>query len=121
MRDSYRATYYHIYRGKESAAPDKYLSSGGLEVNAEFNEAFKCGRELNLTELEYQILRLLLSHRGKVLSAQMLYETVWNEPYFSISANTVMVHIRKLRAKIEDDPQRPAIIKTVWGKGYRVE
>ncbi len=112
---------YHIYRGKESAAPDKYLSSGGLEVNAEFNEAFKCGRELNLTELEYQILRLLLSHRGKVLSAQMLYETVWNEPYFSISANTVMVHIRKLRAKIEDDPQRPAIIKTVWGKGYRVE
>jgi DNA-binding response OmpR family regulator len=52
---------------------------------------------------------------------QNLYESVWNEPFFSISANTVMVHIRKLRAKIEDEPKDPKIIKTVWGKGYRVE
>ena len=79
------------------------------------------GRELNLTEKEYRLLRLLLLHRGKLFSAQNLYESVWEEPYFSSSANTVMVHIRKLREKVEADPAHPAPIRTVWGKGYRLE
>ena len=90
-------------------------------MDRRFNEVFKDGQELSLTELEYRLLRLMMEHRGKIFSAENLYESVWGEPYFSVSANTVMVHIRKLRAKIEDDPQNPRIVKTVWGKGYRVE
>ena len=97
------------------------LCAHGLRVDKRFNEVFKDGRELSLTELEYRLLRLMMEHRGKIFSAENLYESVWGEPYFSVSANTVMVHIRKLRAKIEDDPQNPRIVKTVWGKGYRVE
>ena len=112
---------YHVYGGKEEACEDGYLSAHGLRVNRRFNEVFKNGRELALTELEYQMLRLMFEYRGKIFSAENLYESVWGEPYFSVSANTVMVHIRKLRAKIEDDPQNPQIVKTVWGKGYRVE
>lgn len=112
---------YHVYRGKEEGVHDEILTCGNLRVDANFNEVQKNGIELNLTELEYQILRLMMRHRGKIFSAQNLYESVWEEPYFSISANTVMVHIRKLRSKIEDDPQQPSIVKTVWGKGYRVE
>ena len=76
---------------------------------------------INLTEIEYQMLRLMLTRKGKVFTVQNLYESVWNEPYLSTSANTVMVHIRKLRAKIEDDPKNPETVKTVWGKGYRIE
>ena len=112
---------YHVYGGKEEVQGDGYLAAHGLRVNRRFNEVFKDGYEISLTELEYQMLRLMLEHRGKIFSAENLYESVWGEPYFSVSANTVMVHIRKLRAKIEDDPQNPQIVQTVWGKGYRVE
>lgn len=112
---------YHVYRGKETPLQSEYLSAGPLRINRVFNEVFKDGQEKSLTELEYQMLRLMLLHRGKIFSAQNLYESVWQEPYLSTSANTVMVHIRKLRAKLEDDPQNPQLIKTVWGKGYRVE
>ena len=68
-----------------------------------------------------RLLRLLLLHHGKIFSAQNLYESVWEEPYFAPSSNTVMVHIRKLREKVEEDPQNPELIKTVWGKGYRID
>ena len=112
---------YHVYGGKAETREDGFFSAHGLRVNRRFNEVFKNGRELALTELEYQMLRLMFEYRGKIFSAENLYESVWGEPYFSVSANTVMVHIRKLRAKIEDDPQNPQIVKTVWGKGYRVE
>ena len=57
----------------------------------------------------------------RIFSVQSIYETVWNEPYFYISNGTVMVHIRKLRLKIEEDPQNPKILKNIWGKGYRFE
>lgn len=70
-------------------------------------------------ELEYQMLLLMASHAGRIFSAQNLYESVWNEPYLYSSNGTVMVHIRKLRVKLEDDPQNPKLIQTVWGKGYR--
>lgn len=63
----------------------------------------------------------MLRYRGKLFSAQNLYESIWDEPFLYSSNNTVMVHIRRLREKIEADPQEPAIIKTVWGKGYRID
>ena len=71
--------------------------------------------------MEYKILRLMMQHPGKIFSTQNIYESVWREPYFYTCGNTVMVHIRKLRTKIEPDPQKPQYIKTVWGKGYRFE
>ena len=112
---------YHIYMGKEAIARDLYFDQGALKVHREFNEVYKNDVALNLTEIEYQMLRLMLTRKGKVFTVQNLYESVWNEPYLSTSANTVMVHIRKLRAKIEDDPKNPETVKTVWGKGYRIE
>ena len=68
---------------------------------------------------EYKILRLLMQNPQRIYSIQVIYETVWNEPYYYVSNGTVMVHIRNLRMKVEDDPQKPARICTVWGKGYR--
>lgn len=112
---------YQIYKGKESSSEAEYISYQSLRVNPQLNEAYKGEEELNLTEIEYKILRLMLKHRRKTFSAQNLYESVWEEPYLSISANTVMVHIRKLRTKLEDDPHNPQIIKTIWGKGYRID
>lgn len=79
------------------------------------------GNEINLTATEYRILLLLCKTKGKVFSVQNIYESIWEEPYFHTANNTVMVHIRKLREKIETDPQKPKYIKTVWGMGYKVE
>ena len=76
---------------------------------------------VEVSDLEYKILRLMMQHPGKIFSTQNIYESVWREPYFYTCGNTVMVHIRKLRTKIEPDPQKPQYIKTVWGKGYRFE
>lgn len=112
---------YQSYCGKEPTASDITLEHGDLVLHTDHNEVMKNGQELNLTETEYQILRLMLRYRGKLFSAQNLYESIWEEPFFYSSNNTVMVHIRRLREKIEDDPQNPKILKTVWGKGYRIE
>lgn len=90
-------------------------------INTEYNEVKKGENEVILTDIEYKILMLLASHKKKIFSVQNIYESIWDEPYFYSANNTVMVHIRKLRTKIEDNPQNPKYVKTVWGKGYRVE
>ena len=77
------------------------------------------GEEADLTETEYKILRLLMQNPQRIFPVQVIYESVWEEPYFYTSNGTVMVHIRNLRMKIEKDPQTPARLQTVWGKGYR--
>lgn len=112
---------YQVYKGKETAEEGRVVEWRGLRLDCDHNQVFKDGAELNLTNLEYQILRLMLLHRGKLFSAHNLYESVWGEPYFASSSNTVLVHIRRLREKIEDDPQKPSLLVTVWGKGYRIE
>ncbi|WP_337031181.1 response regulator transcription factor [Paenibacillus illinoisensis] len=76
--------------------------------------------EISLTPLEFSILELLASHPGQVFSSEKIYETVWKEPY-GYSDNTVMVHIRNLREKLEMNPREPQYIKTVWGVGYKVD
>lgn len=78
------------------------------------------GNNIALTPLEFSILELLASHPGQVFSSDKIYETVWKEPY-GRSDNTVMVHIRNLREKIEDSPRDPRYIKTVWGVGYKID
>ena len=98
-----------------------WLKKGDLKINTTGNKVFSGDEEIYLTETEYEILSLMLKYRGKIFSVQNIYESVWQEPFFNNSANTVMVHIRKLRLKIEKNPQKPQIIQTVWGKGYRIE
>ena len=69
----------------------------------------------------YEILHLFLKHRGQVLSIQDIYEAIWTEPYSYAANNIVMVHIFKLRHKIEADCKHPTILKTAWGKGYYID
>lgn len=112
---------YHVYKGKETPQHSDFFEYNGIRVNKELNEVYSDDREIDLTELEYQILNLLISAPKRIFSAQLIFETVWGEPYMYSSSATVMVHIRKLRVKLEDDPQNPKHVMTVWGKGYRLE
>nr|WGD85459.1 two-component response regulator YrkP [Bacillus subtilis] len=109
---------YTIYQEKKEQE-ETFLIGGKLRVSEEFNEVWKEEKQIKLSDLEYRILKLLMNKRNKIFSAQNIYESVWGQPYFYCSNNTVMVHIRKLRSKIEDDPARPVYIKTEWGRGYR--
>ena len=105
-------------KAKEEA---EYIRSGGIEIHTRFNEVIVNGKSVELSDIEYHMLLLMMQHKGKIFSAQNLYESIWNEPYFYSCNGTVMVHIRKLRVKIEPNDQEPTYIKTVWGKGYRFE
>ncbi|MNC61473.1 DNA-binding response regulator MtrA [compost metagenome] len=78
------------------------------------------GNEISLTPLEFAILALLANRPGQVFSSEQIYESVWKEPY-GYSDNTVMVHIRNLREKLEANPREPQYIKTVWGVGYKID
>ncbi len=110
---------YLVYGAKESA-PEGPLRLGELEINRANGQVMRGGKEISLTDTEYKILLLMASNRKKVFSVQNIYESVWEEPYFYSSNNTVMVHVRNLRRKIGDVPGNE-IIRTVWGRGYRVE
>lgn len=91
-----------------------------LLINTATHEVRVDGREVKLTPREFAILELLARNRGVVFSIDRIYETVWGEPSYS-AGNTVMVHIRKIREKIEENPRQPKYIKTVWGVGYKIE
>ncbi len=115
---------YHVYSGKKSIeeeAEETMLQVGDIRINELLNEVWKNNRPIRLTEIEYKILLLLMKHPGKVFSAQQVYENVWKEPYLYASNSTIMVHIRNLRLKVENVPENPEHIKTIWGKGYRFE
>lgn len=111
---------YTVYGAKTEAEPT-LLRCGSIEIDPRRNVVRKDGAEISLTDLEYRILLLLAQNRHKVFSAQSIYETVWREPYYYNSNNTVMVHIRNLRRKLGDDPQNAEIIINVWGRGYRLD
>ncbi|PJN50428.1 Transcriptional regulatory protein YycF [Paenibacillus sp. GM2FR] len=91
-----------------------------LIINVASHRVTVAGVEIKLTPREFDLLHMLAINRGLVLSMDKIYTEVWNEPFME-SKNTVMVHIRKLREKIEKDPQQPEYIKTVWGIGYKIE
>lgn len=92
---------------------------GGLELNIENKEVILDGEEVKLTPIEFKILELLMKNSGKVFSAEAIYEHVWNEQ--AINTDTVMVHVRNIREKIEIDRKNPKYLKVVWGVGYKVE
>ena len=93
---------------------------GGLLLDTASKTFSVDGEAVKLTATEYKILELLMSHAGMVFSAEDIYERVWNEPAYSIE-NTVMVHIRRIREKIEINPKEPNYLKVVWGIGYKIE
>jgi len=92
---------------------------GGLELNIETREFKVDGEPVRLTPIEYKILSLLLTNAGRVFSAEEIYERVWND--VAINTDTIMVHVRKIREKIEIDPKNPQYLKVVWGVGYKIE
>lgn len=114
---------YQVYRGKkeEEEAKEHYIEAGGFRINNTYNEVYTGDTEVSLSDIEYQILRLIMQYPKRIFSAQNLYESIWSEPYFYSCNATVMVHIRNLRKKVEVDPQNPQFISTVWGKGYRFD
>lgn len=110
---------YQVCRGRPESMGEE-AEYCGLRVGLSQNMVWRGDREIDLTDTEWRILRLLIRNRGKIFSTENLYRSVWQEAYFPSSANTVMVHIRRLREKVETDPRHPEYIKTVWGKGYRI-
>ncbi|MBP1737427.1 MAG: Phosphate regulon transcriptional regulatory protein PhoB (SphR) [Oscillospiraceae bacterium] len=96
------------------------LENGGVVLDDGAKEVTVDGEPVNLTPIEYNILKLLMEHPGRVYSTTQIYEQVWNDPAVG-AENTVAVHIRHLREKIEIDPASPRYIKVVWGLGYKME
>ena len=112
---------YHVYQGSGLRTQEEKICSGALEVYPEAGTVWKNGKEISLTDTEFSILCTLMKHRKQIFSVEHLYEAVWEETYYYGAANIVMVHIRNLRSKIEDDPGKPRIIRTIWGRGYRCD
>ena len=96
------------------------LRSGGLELNTSTKEVKVDGNQVKVTPIEYRILELLLRNKGRVFSIDEIYEKVWKEESFNVE-NTVAVHIRRIREKIEINPKEPRYLKVVWGIGYKIE
>ncbi len=92
----------------------------GLDIHLKSRKVYVNDEAIKLTPIEYKILVLLAKNKGSVLSLEMIYETVWEQP-FLCSENTVMFHISKLREKIEINPKKPMYLKVVWGQGYMVD
>lgn len=99
---------------------DKEINLAHLTINKENHKVVAYGRDVKLTPIEFDILYLLASNVGRVFSTDEIFERVWNEKMYEAN-NTVMVHIRRIREKIEMDSRNSQIIKTVWGVGYKIE
>ncbi len=112
---------YYVY-GAKCAEPSSVIRCcGNIEIDTSRCLVTVGGEEVILTDIEYRILLLLASHQKRIYSTQSIYESIWDEPYTFSSNNNVMVHIKNLRRKLGDDPQNCHTIRTVWGKGYRIE
>jgi len=109
----------NYFKSKKDMTQNEFYHKG-IYINSDTREAKLNGDKLNLTPTEFEILKLLIRNKGIVLSMDTIYESVWGNDIID-SKNTVMVHIRKLREKIELDPKNPEYIKTVWGVGYKIE
>ena len=113
---------YRHYLEKIEADKDpqeRIYRVGGLELDEEKVELRVDGNLVKLTPMEYKILLLLMKNPGRVYSADEIYERVWNEK--AINSDTIMVHVRNIREKIELDPKKPNYLKVVWGVGYKIE
>ncbi len=106
--------------GNSVVSNDKIYETGGLSINDDRKEVTVDGELVKLTPIEYNILLLLTKNQGKVFSIDQIYESIWNEDAIGAD-NTVAVHIRHIREKIEINPREPRYLKVVWGVGYKIE
>ena len=109
------------YNQQDVKMNENVIIIGGLVVDQENHECTINDEPLSLTPTEFSILWVLCKNRGKVVDSEKLFEEVWGEKYFVNSTNTIMVHIRHLRDKMNDSAENPKYIKTVWGVGYKIE
>lgn len=109
--------YYQFNEGREKRKHE--LTVDELVINTDTHEVWVDEQPVHLTPREFAVLELLARHQGSVLSMEQIYQQVWKEEYME-SSNTVMVHIRKIREKIEPDKKNPKFIQTVWGVGYKM-
>lgn len=112
---------YHKYLNmidKKQEESNKYIV-GGLELDLDTKEVTVDGKLVKVTPIELKVLELLMEKPGRVFSSEQIYENVWNEA--AINTETVMVHVRNLREKIEITPSNPQYLKVVWGVGYKIE
>ena len=103
-----------------TAQGETTYEAGGLVINDDLKKVTVDGEEVKLTPIEYNILLLLMKNKGKVFSISQIYEAIWNEEAIGAD-NTVAVHIRHIREKIEINPREPRYLKVVWGVGYKIE
>ena len=115
-----RYTIFGEYNKKKEEESNNVIINGGLSLNSETKEVLVDGQSIKLTATELGILELLLKNSGRVFSIDEIYERVWNEPSYN-AENTVAVHIRRIREKIEINPKEPKYLKVVWGIGYKIE
>ncbi|NLV17353.1 MAG: VanR-ABDEGLN family response regulator transcription factor [Syntrophomonadaceae bacterium] len=109
------------YNPAEPVSEENSIVFSGLVLNKDRHECILNEKPLYLTPTEFSILWVLASSRGRVVSSEELYHRVWGDKYFTGNNNTVMVHIRHLREKMQDSAEHPKYIKTVWGVGYKIE
>ncbi len=111
--------YLEMLEGRQEEKKETRYVIGGLELDEEMVSVTVDGEPVKLTPMEFKILALLMKHPNRVFSADELYEKVWNEK--AITTDTIMVHVRRIREKIEIDPKNPRYLKVVWGVGYKIE
>lgn len=111
---------YTFYNGAETLENKEIFDSAGLIVNHQTHVCTLYEKEIALTPTEFNILWLLFKNADKVVSTEEIFEKIWNEKYLD-SKNTVMVHIRRIREKLNEPSRNPKFIKTVWGVGYKIE
>lgn len=111
---------YTRFKGRagENGGERVYVN-GGLELNEDTVQVFVDGKPTKMTPIEFKILALLMKNPGRVFSTEEIYERVWNEK--AINTDTIIVHVRNIRDKIEIDPKNPKYLKVVWGVGYKIE
>ncbi|MDR2087794.1 MAG: VanR-ABDEGLN family response regulator transcription factor [Clostridiales Family XIII bacterium] len=101
--------------------PGGVIAHAGLVIDADTHACFLDGRPLSLTPTEFSILRILCENKGSVVGSERLFHEIWGDEYYSKSNNTITVHVRHLREKMNDTADKPRYIKTVWGIGYKIE
>jgi DNA-binding response OmpR family regulator len=104
---------------KIESSSDTIYTIGGLELNEQTVEVSVDGEPVKLTPTEFKIVQLLIKNPSRVFSAEEIYERIWNEK--AVNSDTIMVHVRNIREKIEIDPKNPKYLKVVWGVGYKIE
>ena len=111
---------YNQLGGSAKEEKERVYEVGGLKINDDLKEVTVDGEPVKLTPIEYNILLLLMKNQGRVFSISQIYESIWNEEAIGAD-NTVAVHIRHIREKIEINPKDPRYLKVVWGVGYKIE